>query len=218
MTLLINTSTEGTARNEVILSYEQNISLDTVTLISGQNLKAGAVLGQITTGSTASAAAFSGNTGNGAMGAITVSAGALEGVYKLVIIEPATDAGKFQVEDPTGKIIGTGAVASAFSKGGLAFTLADGATDFVAGDGFDITVASGSDKYTAHDPDAANGSQVAAAVLLDDADASGGDLKVVAMTRFGAVKNDLVVWKTGISSGNKAAGLAALAAKFIIAR
>lgn len=36
--------------------------------------------------------------------------------------------------------IGDGVVGSAFSAGGLAFTLADGATDFVAGDSFTIAV------------------------------------------------------------------------------
>ena len=89
---------------------------------------------------TAVSAAGSGNTGNGTVGAITVSAGAKKGVYKLLIIEPAANAGVFEVTDPDGIFVDNGNVASAFSAGGLAFTLADGATDFVAGDSFDITV------------------------------------------------------------------------------
>lgn len=89
---------------------------------------------------SAVSAAYSGNTGNGTMGTVTVSSGAKAGVYKLTIIEPASDAGTFEVEDPDGLVVGTGTVAVAFSAGGLAFTLADGATDFVAGDGFNITV------------------------------------------------------------------------------
>ncbi|NBC37355.1 hypothetical protein GTZ99_12420 [Novosphingobium sp. FSY-8] len=90
---------------------------------------------------TATSAAFSGNTGNGAMGTVTVSAGAKIGVYSLVVIEPGTNAGKFTLTDPDGVVVGTGAVAAAFSAGGLAFTLADGATDFASGDGFSLTVA-----------------------------------------------------------------------------
>lgn len=89
---------------------------------------------------TGAAVAGSGNTGNGAMGAITVSAGAKKGVYRLVIVEPATNAGVFAVYDPDGVFVDNGNVAAAFSAGGLAFTLADGATDFAAGDSFDITV------------------------------------------------------------------------------
>jgi hypothetical protein len=80
------------------------------------------------------------NTGNGTMGAVTVSAGAKQGVYTLTIIEPGANVGTFIVTDPDGDQIGDGVVGSAFSAGGLAFTLADGSTDFVAGDSFAITV------------------------------------------------------------------------------
>ncbi len=89
---------------------------------------------------TATSAAQGTNVGNGTMGAVTVSAGAKQGDYTLRIVEPATNAGAFVVEDPTGVSIGHGNVASAFSAGGLAFTLADGSTDFSAGDSFTITV------------------------------------------------------------------------------
>lgn len=93
---------------------------------------------------TATAAALGTNTGNGAMGAITVDETvARAGVYTLTIIEPAANAGTFVVEGPDGVQVGDGAVAAAFNAGGLAFTLADGATDFVAGDSFKITVAGG---------------------------------------------------------------------------
>lgn len=89
---------------------------------------------------TAAAAAGSGNTGNGTMGSITVSAGAKKGVYQLVVVEPGTNAGVFELNDPDGVFVDNGTVGSAFSAGGLAFTLADGATDFVSGDSFAITV------------------------------------------------------------------------------
>lgn len=80
------------------------------------------------------------NTGNGVMGSITVSAQTPRGRYRLKMIEPGTNVGIFVVYDPNGREIGTGNVASAFSNGGLAFTLADGATDFISGDGFTIDV------------------------------------------------------------------------------
>ena len=85
-------------------------------------------------------AALGTNTGNGTMGAITVTAGAKQGVYVLTITESAANAGNFIVEDPNGVQVGDGTVGVAFSADGLAFTLADGATDFVAGDSFAITV------------------------------------------------------------------------------
>lgn len=80
------------------------------------------------------------NTGNGVMGAITVSAQTLRGRYILKVTVAAANAGTFVVWDPNGKVVGTGTVAVAFTQGGLSFTLADGAADFVAGDGFTIDV------------------------------------------------------------------------------
>ncbi len=87
------------------------------------------------------ATAWAGNTGNGAMGAIAVAAGTKVGTYKLVIIEPGANVGTFIIFDPDGiPISKAGAVAAAYNSGGLAFTLADGAADFISGDGFDIVV------------------------------------------------------------------------------
>lgn len=87
-------------------------------------------------------AADAGNTGDGTIGAVTVAADSAVGVYKAICIEPATDAGTFEVFGPDGVSIGTATVAVEFSNI-LTFTIADGATDFVAGDTFDITVTAG---------------------------------------------------------------------------
>lgn len=156
------------------------------------------------TGAAAVATAFSGNTGNGAMGAITVSAGAKPGAYKLVVVEPGSNVGTFIVEDPDGVVIGRGVVASAFSAGGLAFTLADGATDFVSGDGFDIVVGAGSGHYVAYDNTAADGTQEAAAILCYPAAISTAVQSTVAVTRLAEVKSGFLNW-----GGNDAAGIAA---------
>lgn len=100
----------------------------------------GCVVGA-TFGATGVGAAVAGNTGNGTITASpTISAGAKEGVYTITMLEPATNAGEFVVEDPDGAVIGNGTVAVAFSAGGVAFTIADGSTDFAAGDQFTVTV------------------------------------------------------------------------------
>jgi coat protein len=80
------------------------------------------------------------NVGDGVMGAVAVTARTPTGRRKLRIIEPAANAGRFAVFGPDGDIEGTGTVAVAYANRGLAFTLADGAADFVAGDGFTIDV------------------------------------------------------------------------------
>lgn len=215
----MTTYTEPQRDYEALLYDEQAISREAITIVSGAGvLKSGTVLGKITTGTSASATAFSGNTGNGTMGTITVSAGAKVGTYKLVIIEPGSNVGTFQVEDSDGKVIGTGAVASAFSKGGLAFTLADGATDFVAGDGFDIVVASGSGKYTGYDDGLANGAQTAVAVLMQNVDATSSDVSATAVVRFAAVKKDALQWISAVDNTAKTQAYANLLAVNIVAR
>ena len=99
----------------------------------------GVVLGGTYT-ATGVGAARAGNTGNGTITANpTISSPAKEGVYTITMLEPATNAGEFSVEDPDGVSIGNGTVAVAYAANGLSFTIADGATDFAAGDQFTIT-------------------------------------------------------------------------------
>lgn len=170
------------------------------------------------TATAASSAAFAGNTGNGAMGAITVSAGAKAGAYKLTITEPGTDIGNFIVEGPDGVMVGQGDVAAAFSAGGLAFTLADGSTDFVAGDGFTITVAAGDGKYVPYDDDNTDGSEVADAIAYEEVDATSADKACVVIVRNAEVKNSALQWASTNDATDKTNGLADLVAKNIVAR
>jgi hypothetical protein len=215
----MSATTETSRDAEAIISEGPGtISREAITVLSGQNLEANTVLGKVAIGA-ASAAAYAGNTGNGTMGAITAGKGAVPGVYKLTIIEPAANAGRFQVESPSGVIVGVGTVAVAFSGGGLGFTLADGATDFVAGDGFDITVAAGSGKYKAYDDDATDGSDVACGILIHATDATDGDTLASAIVRMAEVKADVLVWGAGVTTeGEKTAAYADLEARNIFAR
>jgi len=209
--------TEAMRAGEHILSEANGNRSREKATIAEAKLAAGTVLGKIANG-TASAAADAGNTGDGTMGAITVGNGALVGDYRLVILEPGTNAGDFSVEDPNGVNIGNGDVAAAFNAGGLSFTLADGATDFVAGDAFTITVAAGSGKYVLHDAAGIDGREVAVAVLYDGVDASAADVDGVITARDSEVAVDRLTFKTGISGGDKTAALLALKEKGIITR
>lgn len=216
----MTTLTEGTHAGEFLVSESPGtLSREVVTILSGSGvISAGMVLGQITKAGTASAAAYATNTGNGAMGAITVSAGAVAGAYKLTVIEPGANVGTFQVEDPNGVLVGIGAVASAFSAGGLAFTLADGGTDFVAGDGFTITVAAGSLKYAPYDDDNTNGTEVATAIAYDEVDATSADKSCTVIFRNAEVKLSALQWAATNDATDKTNGLADLVAKNIVAR
>ena len=170
-----------------------------VTLLTGQNLARGAVLGKITGGVGATdddGVANAGNTGDGTIGTVSAVAGAQPGVYRITIIETVAALGTFSVEDPNGVEIGTGVVATAFSNE-VAFTIADGATDFVAGDGFTITVtAVAVEKYTLSAAAAADGSETPDAVLAEATDATAGDLETMAYFD-GAFNEDRVVLGAG---------------------
>lgn len=211
--------TEGKHAAEFLVSEASGSrSRERITVLSGETLVAGAVLGKVTVG-TATPAAFAGNAANtGTIASVTLSAGAKAGIYKVVIIEPATNAGRFTVEDPDGITIGTGTVGVEFVGGGLTFTVADGAADFSAGEGFTLTVGAGSGKYREFDPTNTDGSQTAVAVLFDAVDAAAADRPGVAIVRDAEVNAAELSWFTGADANQKAAGLAQLALAGIIGR
>jgi len=195
-------------------------SREIVTIKSGQKLAAGAVLAAITDGA-ATAAADSGNTGNGTMSAVTTAFGVAPGPYHVNFVAATT----FEVEGPDGKVIpGKGATGSAYSGGGLGFTITAGGTAFVAGDGFTITVAAGSGKYVALGiaGTEADGSDKAAAILWDACDASAtgtnADTKATVIARAAEVVAALLVYPSGTTTNQKTAALAALATAGITAR
>ena len=184
-----------------------------VSSVAAAALVAGAVLGKIDAdNSSIVAAAVAGNTGNGAC---TVSdpafaSGVKVGVYRTTCIEPASDGGTFRVEDPDGIDIGVAEVGTEFD-GPVKFTIADGGTDFVAGDAFTITVASGSGEYVLYDPTNDDGSNIPAAILYDEADATSADADAVAIVRDAEVNADELTWFSGATTNQKAAALALLA-------
>jgi hypothetical protein len=193
-------------------------SRERITVLSGESLVAGAVLGKVTLGA-ATPAPFSGNAANtGTIATVSLGAGAKAGIYRLVVVEPASNAGAFTLEDPDGVTIGTGTVGVEFTGGGLTFTLADGATDFKAGEGFTLTVAAGSGKYRLYHPASTDGSQVALAVLFSAVDATAADRPGVAVVRDAEVAAAELSWFAGASGEQKATGLAQLAGAGIIAR
>lgn len=201
---------------------DRNYSRETVTVLAGsgsaRELTAGMVLGRITKG-TAAGAAVSGNAGNGTITASpTVGAAAKAGVYRLTCVEPASNLGKFQVEDPDGIVIGVATVATEFTTH-LTFTIADGSNDFASGDSFTITVAAGSGKVKQLDLSATDGSDKAYGVLLFDATAAdGADARGAAVVRHAIVDPSFLTWPSGADSNAKAAGLATLALAGVLAR
>jgi hypothetical protein len=167
-------------------------SRDEVTVLSGQNLKSGHVVGKVRVGSV-TGAADAGNAANtGTIGSLSAGTGAKAGVYTAVCIEPGTNAGKFEVQDPDGVVVGVATVAVAFT-GPVNFTISDGATDFISGERFTITVAEGTDKVKSSPDTGSDGSEKAVGILLYDVDASDADQPGVIIAR------DAIVWQLGLT-------------------
>ena len=118
------------------LNLTANIGISAVVVKSAQALSASTYSGTATP--------KSGNTGSGIMGTVTASSGAVAGTYRVIITEAITHSGEFTVLDPAGAFVGQGTVGSAFSEGGIAFTLAQSVTDpvvdWIAGDEIRIAV------------------------------------------------------------------------------
>lgn len=197
-------------------------SKDEVVILAGSGaervLTAGMVVGKRLVGAAAASVAGAGNIGNGVMGTVTPAVSAKRGVYTVQIVEPASDAGAFNVYDPGGNLVGHGNVASAFA-GELGFTLADGATDFVAGDFFSITVTGGTEKWLRHDPAGTSGEQFARGILRDDVTALDAvDAKGVVFTRDAEYNSAEIVYSSGANDAAKALARQQLAEVGLLAR
>ncbi len=205
----------------VLTEANGRLSRDNGVIITGQNLGAATVLGRILTGAATAAIKGGGNTGNGVFTIDPTTptlAGAKVGVYTARCIIAAANGGTFQVEDPDGNVIGQYVVGAAAFSDEIKFTIADGAADFIVGDGFDITVPAGSGKYTILAPAANDGSQIAAAILGYETNATSADVAATLITRQAEVVGDELTWPGGITTPQLATAKAQLAALGIVLR
>lgn len=190
MASLAGFSSQGSFTPDGIFAGSDDPQTRKITLLSGENLTRGTVLGKIGVGGASSAAKSGGNTGTGTLtmdASTPVRSGAKVGVYTVRFIAAASNNGTFRVEDPDGNVLGDVVMsggAGAFDDD-IKFAIADGGTDFIVGDGFDITVAAGSAKFKKAVATAVDGSATPAAILAEDCDASGGDKITIA--HFGGV-------------------------------
>jgi hypothetical protein len=201
-------------------------SRDSLTVALSQTLVAGQVCGRVGVPANivSSAAADAANTGGS--GAITidgtnpVSASAKNGRYRAVCIEPATNGGTFAVNDPDGVEIGKVAVGATFNNQ-IKFVIAD-ATDFVAGDAFNIDVIreEGADEQAkALDLAGTDGSEVGSCIIVYPVTTDGSTTKKAAfMTRNCEVRAADLTWPSGITADQKAAQIENLRKKGIILR
>ena len=140
-------------------------------ITGGLLLPRGCVMGQVTVGAVTSAAKAGGNTGNGTNTLLSAGTTAKTGVYTLRFLTATT----YALTNPNGVALPNGAN-GAYANPEINFTVTAGGTPFVAGDGFDITVAAGASTWKKSVKTAVDGSQVPTAILADVADAALADV------------------------------------------
>lgn len=188
--------------NDLLKWEEENLySREIVTVLSGQDLPLGGVIGKVASVCPATGTADGGNTGAGTCTSVTAGAKAKLGTYTLTCIAAASGAGTFEVQDPDGFTLAQATVAVAYTNKQINFTLNDGDPDFAVGDKFTIAVTAGSGKKVEIDYDAVDGSQDAYGFVIAGYDATEGDVNGVAVIREALIDPDYLAWPMEFTSG-----------------
>lgn len=162
----------------------------------------GTILARKSVADAVTPAADGGNTGDGTVTLVTVAPGQIVpivGAYNLEVVEAVTNGGILKLEDPNGAqvasnlimTVGAGA-ATAFEVAGLQFTVTDGATDFVAGDKFSLTVAADG-KMVVFALAGAGGAQSPKQILTYDVVAAGAGDEVIRSGVSGSYRKERLV-------------------------
>lgn len=212
---------EGNRLNDILKYEEENLqSREHVTVLAGQHLPVGAVLGKIKLGACPVTGTAGANTGSGTCTGVTAGAKAKLGTYTLKCIHVSANSGIFSVRDPDGYAL-PDAIVGAYTNDQINFTLNDGSTDFAVGDAFTIAIPAGSGKVKAIDFNAVDGAQDAYGVLTADCDATLADARAVAIVREAQVIESNLVWPVTdpvVTDAQKAAAMAQLKKVMIISR
>lgn len=205
--------TEKNRTGDFILSLANGTqSLENALLDEGEDLQAGAVLGQI----LGAAGVKASGAGDGAIGAVAVGPDVELGVYVLTVKTTASNGGTFSVRTPSGVFLPDLTVGTPYVSTHISLTIADGGVDWGAAAVVNVTVGPGN--YTELAPAATNGSQIAAGVLYDNVNATDADTPCVVVVRMAEAKVDGLVWPSGISTDAQDAAIASLNARGILLR
>lgn len=216
--------TEGFHAGEHLVSEANGYRSREVGTITGADLAAGTVLGQISIGAKTAvgAAGVPAPAAATITAAPTASSAAKVGVHLFeCIIGGSATASQWRHVDPDGDHVGVASGNTAYSGGGISgLTITDAGADPVAGETFTVTVseAAASDKYVQFDQDGTDGRQHAAAVLFDTANAADADVQATLHLRDCEVNGQCLTWPDDIEDAEKAVAIAELANLGVIVR
>lgn len=147
--LIIGALTEGRHAGEFLLGERPEggfPSRETITVLSGQNLSAGAVIGRVNKGVGRVTVPTVVGTGNGTVNTVFAGPEVEVGNYVLTCTAIATHGGTFSLTTPSGKalpalVMTAGAGASTvYRSRHINFTIVDGSTDYALNDAFTFVV------------------------------------------------------------------------------
>lgn len=222
MSLKVSTGAEPKALSDLV-KYEVNPSFTRTSGLFKQgsgaavSIALGLILG-LSGALSIAAAADGGNTGNGAISGVALGAKAQPGVYSVEAISAGSNTATFAVFDPSGNRLADAVTGTPYDNGQIAFAIADGATDFVVGDGFSITVTeTGAGKYVPLDLSAVDGAQTVAGIALADLTVPDGSdaFGLVLENGLATVLRGELTYPDGATAAQKAAIDAALLARQI---
>lgn len=138
MTTLTETSHAG---EFLCHEADPNFTREAVTVLSGQDLAAGEVLGQVSKAIAAAPIPAIDGTGTGLMSALTFGPAVQTGDYVITLLATSATAA-FSVVAPDGEALPNGAVGTAYKSEHLSFLISDGGT-MTEADSYTVTVTAG---------------------------------------------------------------------------
>lgn len=198
---MANLTTTNVDIGNVILQDAQ-FRDELLTFAGAGTVLEGTILARKSVADAVVAAADGGNTGDGTVTLATVAAGSvvpLVGAYNLEVTEAVVNGGVLKLEDPNGALVasnlimtvGAGA-ATVFEAAGLQFTVTDGATDFVVGDKFSLTVAADG-KMVVFALAGAGGAQIPVAIVTYEIVAAGAGNEPIRAGVAGSYRKERLV-------------------------
>jgi hypothetical protein len=175
----------GTFTQDKLIGGDFPLVTEPVTLLDGQTIARGALLGLIEAGTVPTTGTLvAGGSADGTLTVVTGGVNTVAGIYTVICIAALTNGGVFNVLDPDGKLVTTVEIVAGAGGTGvfvtpqLNGTITDGANDFDLGDYFTVTVPAGSGKAKLIDSAAIDGSGKPYCVSSEAAAPSGADAEI----------------------------------------
>jgi hypothetical protein len=159
--------TESTYLNDLLKWEMENYhSREQVTVLAGQDLIMGSVIGKIKVGAVPTTGTVGTNTGAVTCTGVTGGNKTKVGVYTLRCVTVVASGGVFSVKDPDGEALPEANVTVAYTNPAINFLLNDVGADAALGDTFTITVPVGSGKVKELNLAGIDGSEDAFGILI----------------------------------------------------